>query len=123
MSRMKIDKRTTKGMSILKDVEFNTYLATTRVEKKLKEASALILDPDERHRVQQLYCKSCYYRDGGLVGQGFTSYTCKICSKKESWHNTGTPTLCRECAADNKLCVACMGELEYDTIADQRRWT
>jgi hypothetical protein len=117
---MKIDKRTKEGQLLLKDIEFNTSITQSRIEQKFRHLAEIISDIEVRERLENLSCKHCYYDRYSLAGQGFTSFTCKICKKNQHHPNTSVPELCNECAKDNGLCKYCMSKVQYDTTADRR---
>lgn len=118
---MKIDKRTNEGKQLLRDIGFNTLISTRKIEEAFRLIAEVTLDIEHKQRIKEFRCKNCYY-DTVFTTQGFTTGTCKICNNRFSHHNGATPKLCEECAEDNILCKQCMGDLHYDTVADQRKW-
>ena len=51
------------------------------------------------------YCKG--HDQFETVGHAFTSWTCAICGYSGIHHNTGTPTICHECANVTGRCSEC----------------
>ena len=60
----------------------------------------------EERRTAENECSKCYYAPM-WSGQAFTMFTCKNCKKEYSYHNTGTPTYCNDCAKSKKICRRC----------------
>ena len=60
-------------------------------------------------------CEKCKEASRGtFVGQGFTDYTCIICGKEETWHNTDVPKFCRECSDRLNICQKCGASLDEE---------
>ena len=58
-------------------------------------------------------CKKCKWESKGMLcGQGFTDFTCKLCGKTDTWHNTDTPNFCEDCSKKLNICQRCGDELE-----------
>ena len=59
-------------------------------------------------------CKKCYWEEKGMLsGHGFTDFTCELCERQDTWHNTNTPRFCYECSKKFNMCQRCgkiMGE-------------
>lgn len=92
------------------DITRTTYFSKRLFDECIEKAALAKKDKNKKLRVQDLACKACYYfRSGRLAGQGFTQYTCPICTKSYNHPNTSTPRLCRHCAEQAVLCMECGG--------------
>ena len=57
-------------------------------------------------------CEKCYWEEKGMLsGQAFSAYTCALCDKTETWHNTNVPKFCSECSERLQMCQRCGGDL------------
>lgn len=60
-------------------------------------------------------CKKCERKEKGMfAGQGFRDFTCQLCGKTDTWHNTNVPKFCSECSRKLDMCQRCGGSLEED---------
>ena len=63
-------------------------------------------------------CKKCYWEQKGMLsGQGFTAFTCALCGKQDTWHNTNIPKFCHECSKRLNICQRCgveLGDEKYE---------
>ncbi len=53
-------------------------------------------------------CKPCHFTQMGMfVSQGFTSYECESCNKKDMYHDSAIPKHCDLCAKQKNICRRC----------------
>ena len=69
-------------------------------------------DKGREDRLKFLECPSCWYLGGHISCQAFTRYTCQVCAKDYSHHNTAVPYVCRECATKLNICCECGADLD-----------
>lgn len=68
--------------------------------------------PTKSIQVDELLCDECnLLTRASIVGQGFTDYTCECCEMVISYHNTGTPKICKACAIERGECQRCTREI------------
>jgi hypothetical protein len=97
------------------DISTRTHYAKQLVRSWRKRLARLDVDEHKHSRQSQRHCKSCYYMRTAIVGHAFTDYQCCNCGKTATWHNTGVPKLCPECADRKGLCIRCGGDREWDS--------
>lgn len=57
-------------------------------------------------------CKKCEWEEKGMLsGQAFRDFTCQLCGRTDTWHNTNIPKFCHECSKRLNMCQRCGGEL------------
>jgi hypothetical protein len=89
------------------------FRALIRADSFLAKGESYRMDVHKESRLKHQSCRYCYYiRGDRIVGQAFTTYKCGICKQDNSWHNTGIPVLCPECAKKNNLCISCGADIE-----------
>ena len=60
-------------------------------------------------------CKKCKWEEKGMLsGQGFTDFTCQLCGKTDTWHNTNVPKFCHECSKKLDMCQRCGGSINEE---------
>lgn len=95
----------------LNELNYKTFISRSRVNRILALADNLKKDPDKTKRLNGLHCLICWYQSGKIVGQAFTSWSCKSCGQTGMHPNTGVPQLCNNCAEKMQACIECGGDL------------
>jgi hypothetical protein len=93
-------------------LDHDTFFSVRAIRNHRKRMSDMDKDASRKQRGVEGTCHLCFYlRGGGIVGQGFTEYTCRSCDETFMHPNTGTPKLCSRCATHQGRCSKCMALL------------
>ena len=101
------------------DQQFATAMARKRIDSLLKRARAVEMDTERAAREESLQCKACYYADH-IGGAAMTTQPCSACGVTQQFGSTATMCLCAACAAENRLCRRCGGDI--DLRSDRTQW-
>lgn len=93
------------------DNEFETRISWFKVRDRFLAAKQTKEDRDHDYRVAIFECLACFYAGGKFAGSAFTDYTCGLCGKINSYHNTRTPKYCQECCKENNFCRECGADM------------
>lgn len=96
---------------ILNSVNLATCRNRERVAALRVMLTNLDTDPERAKRLAQYTCALCWYASGGMSGQAFSDWTCRVCGDKYSHPNTATPRVCHQCAEKHKLCHECGADM------------
>ncbi len=97
------------------DISYRNRFASRRIENTLRLAENYRNDPERVERLKLQECIVCYY-NVRITGQAFTQWHCVLCNKEGMHHNTGIPTLCKDCAEKEGLCKQCGATLHIKPI-------
>ena len=87
--------------------------AKQHAESILKKAESLKNDSNQKERVKECKCKTCFYLlNERIGGAAMTNRECGICEKDMLFSSTSTEPICIECAKKNGLCKQCGGDIE-----------
>lgn len=90
-----------------RDIQINTKFSTDVYEKMKKSVEIYEKDEKKNVRIESQLCKTCFYLRKPVTLKTIFSYTCTVCEKEETYHNSNTPKYCKECASTHDVCVKC----------------
>lgn len=88
-------------------VEKNSFFSQMSYDRAKNALSNYENDVDQKQRLEDYECKTCFYLKSQGSLQAFTRFTCKNCQKKEEYHNSNTPRYCISCSEEYECCKRC----------------
>ena len=88
-------------------IDIATKFSEDKVKRLKKRIEKLDTDADQKERLNQCECKTCFYLEAGIALQAFTTYICKCCEDKYSYPNSNVPKYCTSCSYKYNICRRC----------------
>jgi len=101
----------------MSEIKKNKDIKSLRVLKRVSQLrlnlAAYDLDRDHNERINNQYCRYCFYiAQGRVTLHAFKEWSCTICNKKQVHPNYNTPVVCNECSFEHEMCVNCGADYE-----------